>query len=106
MDNYEFNYGCSSCVDEAKRLKQNFLLKLYKKLRSCRWPVTLISRRSEVHRNATIQHLTSAGYKGRLHLIMRYLLYFHLIGMPYNKSSIPSDRMLVKSFCPLAIMHI
>ncbi|KAG7031580.1 hypothetical protein SDJN02_05621, partial [Cucurbita argyrosperma subsp. argyrosperma] len=71
MDNYEFNYGCSSCVDEAKRLKQNFLLKLYKKLRSCRWPVTLISRKSEVHRNATIQHLTSAGYNGWLHLIMR-----------------------------------
>ncbi|XP_022957004.1 uncharacterized protein At2g39920 isoform X1 [Cucurbita moschata] len=61
----------SSCVDEAKRLKQNFLLKLYKKLRSCRWPVTLISRKSEVHRNATIQHLTSAGYNGWLHLIMR-----------------------------------
>ncbi|XP_038891289.1 uncharacterized protein At2g39920 isoform X2 [Benincasa hispida] len=61
----------SSCVDQAKRLKQNFLLKLYKKLRSCRWPITLISRKSDVNRNATIEHLTSAGYKGWLQLIMR-----------------------------------
>lgn len=61
----------SSCVDQAKRLKQNFLLKLYKKLRACRWPLTLISRKSEVHRNATTEHLTSAGYKGWLQLIMR-----------------------------------
>ncbi|KGN50630.1 uncharacterized protein At2g39920 [Cucumis sativus] len=61
----------SDCVDQAKKLKQNFLLKLYKKLRSCRWPTTLISRKSEVNRNATIEHLTSAGYKGWLQLIMR-----------------------------------
>lgn len=92
-----FNYGCSSCVDQAKRLKQNFLLKLYKKLRACRWPLTLISRKSEVHRNATTEHLTSAGYKGWLQLIMRYLQYFHFIGRLYNKN-LPYLRMLLKSF--------
>ncbi|XP_022156924.1 uncharacterized protein At2g39920 [Momordica charantia] len=59
------------CVDEAKILKQKFLLQLYKKLRSCGWPLILISRKSEVHRNATIERLTSAGCKGWLLLIMR-----------------------------------
>ena len=94
----QFNYECSDCVDQAKKLKQNFLLKLYKKLRSCRWPTTLISRKSEVNRNATIEHLTSAGYKGWLQLIMRYLRYFYFIGRLYKKKKKPYFRMLLKSF--------
>ncbi|XP_057476577.1 uncharacterized protein At2g39920 [Actinidia eriantha] len=64
-------FGCDDCLKEATKLKYMFSLKLYKKLQAGKWPLILFSRKPEKQRNATTEHLISAGYNGWSSLIMR-----------------------------------
>ncbi|XP_037494589.1 uncharacterized protein At2g39920 isoform X3 [Jatropha curcas] len=68
---HRLNQHSHHCFEEAKHLKQRLLLRLYIKLQTRGWSLILLSRRPETLRNATIYHLTSAGYKGWLSVIMR-----------------------------------
>lgn len=69
---YRYNqYGCGDCVEEATHLKHMFILRLYRKLLASGWSLILLSRKPEGQRNATIEHLLSAGYGGWSSLIMR-----------------------------------
>ncbi|KAF5752546.1 hypothetical protein HS088_TW01G00461 [Tripterygium wilfordii] len=64
-------YRRGDCFEEAKHLKYTFFLRLYIKLRESGWPLILLSRKPERQRNATTEHLLSAGYSGWYSLIMR-----------------------------------
>ncbi|GMP23266.1 hypothetical protein CsSME_00000935 [Camellia sinensis var. sinensis] len=64
-------FGCGDCLQEAKNLKQIFILKLYTKLQAGGWKLILFSRKPEKQRNATIEYLISAGYGGWSSLVMR-----------------------------------
>ncbi|KAG6760141.1 hypothetical protein POTOM_036642 [Populus tomentosa] len=63
--------GCIGCFQEEKHLKQILCLSLYTKLQASGWSLILLSRKLEKQRNATIQHLISAGYRGWSSMIMR-----------------------------------
>ncbi|KAL5568931.1 hypothetical protein UlMin_025506 [Ulmus minor] len=76
-------YGCSSCVDDAKRLKQILILRMYTKLHVRGWPLILLSRRPERLRNATVEHLLSAGCKNWSSLIMRSNDELHMNSQEY-----------------------
>lgn len=67
-------YGCSKCIGDAKRLKHETILQIYMELHASGWPLILLSRKSERQRNATIEHLVSAGFRDRSLLIMRQVL--------------------------------
>lgn len=64
-------YGCGGCFEEAKHLKQRLFLRLYTKLQTSGWSLILLSRRPEMLRNATVEHLISIGYRGWSSVIMR-----------------------------------
>ncbi|CAK7325803.1 unnamed protein product [Dovyalis caffra] len=63
--------GYIDCFQEEKHLKQMLCLSLYTKLQASGWSLILLSRKPEKQRNATIQHLVSAGYRGWSSMIMR-----------------------------------
>ncbi|XP_057981727.1 uncharacterized protein At2g39920 isoform X2 [Malania oleifera] len=64
-------FDCDDCVEKAKILRCTTILRLYVKLQASGWPLILLSRKPEKHRNATIEHLLSAGFGGWSSLIMR-----------------------------------
>ncbi|XP_061998215.1 uncharacterized protein At2g39920 isoform X1 [Rosa rugosa] len=64
------HYGCSDCMEEAKHLKHMLILRLYMKLHSSGWPLILLSRKPETHRNTSVEYLVSAGYTAWSSLIM------------------------------------
>lgn len=63
--------GCIDCFQEEKHLKQILCLSLYTKLQASGWSLILLSRKPEKQRNATIQHLISAGYRDWSSTVMR-----------------------------------
>lgn len=65
-------FGCSKCIEDAKPLKHEIIFRIYAKLQASGWPLILLSRKPERQRNATVEHLGSAGYKDWSSLIMRY----------------------------------
>ncbi|GAV56801.1 Acid_phosphat_B domain-containing protein [Cephalotus follicularis] len=64
-------HGCSDYIEEAKRLMHVLTLKLYTRLHGSGWSLILLSRKPERQRNATTEHLISAGYSDWSSLIMR-----------------------------------
>ncbi|KAG8380785.1 hypothetical protein BUALT_Bualt06G0052100 [Buddleja alternifolia] len=59
-------------VDEdTNYLKHIFVMNLYKKLKSDRWPLILLSRKPEKLRNTTVDYLISVGCRDWSSLIMR-----------------------------------
>lgn len=64
-------YGCNKCIGDAKHLKHETILQIYMELHASGWPLILLSRKPERQRNATIEHLVSAGFRDRSLLIMR-----------------------------------
>ncbi|XP_048446568.1 uncharacterized protein At2g39920 [Pyrus x bretschneideri] len=64
-------YGGSDFVEEAKHLKQMFILRLYMELHAGGWPLILLSRKPEAERNSSTEDLISAGYRAWSSLIMR-----------------------------------
>ncbi|XP_050210991.1 uncharacterized protein At2g39920 [Mercurialis annua] len=64
-------YGCSGCFEEAEHLKQKLLLRLYNKLQARGWSLILLSSKPERLRNATVEQLIFAGYRGWSSVIMR-----------------------------------
>ncbi|OIW02708.1 hypothetical protein TanjilG_29484 [Lupinus angustifolius] len=65
------NDSISNCILEANNLKCMFVLRLYMNLQAGGWPIILLSRESEIHKNGTINHLVSAGFRGWSALMMR-----------------------------------
>ncbi|XWS56669.1 hypothetical protein CRYUN_Cryun09bG0105600 [Craigia yunnanensis] len=72
---YQFNqYVCGKpiyCIEDAPYLKHLLTLELYWKLQSGGWPLILFSRKPEIQRNVTIEHLNSLGYSCWSSLILR-----------------------------------
>ncbi|KAL6980645.1 hypothetical protein U1Q18_022283 [Sarracenia purpurea var. burkii] len=64
-------FGCHDCLEEAKNLKHKFIIKLYVKLQTGGWPLILFSRKLEKQRNATMEHLISAGCGSWSSLVLR-----------------------------------
>ena len=64
--------GCHGCIEEAKNLKHELLLRFVTKIQAGGWSLILLSRKPEKQRNATIEHLSAAGYRNWSSLIMRY----------------------------------
>ncbi|KAK7276352.1 hypothetical protein RIF29_17491 [Crotalaria pallida] len=65
------NNNISNCIIEAKNLKLKLVLRLYMNLQAGGWPIILLSREPETHRNVTINYLASAGFRGWSSLMMR-----------------------------------
>lgn len=69
---YRFDQnGCNECIEETKDLKHKLILRFCMKLQAGGWSLILLSRKPEKQRNATIEHLTTAGYGNWSSLIMR-----------------------------------
>ncbi|KAL6123613.1 hypothetical protein ACLB2K_076134 [Fragaria x ananassa] len=69
MHRYD-HYGCSDCVEEAKHLKHMLILRLYMKLHANGWPLILLSRKPETHRNTSVEYLVTAGFTAWSSLIL------------------------------------
>ncbi|KAJ9160255.1 hypothetical protein P3X46_025673 [Hevea brasiliensis] len=63
--------GSKCCFEEAKHLKEMIFLRLYTELQARGWSFILLSRKPDTLRNASIDHLISAGYRGWSSVIMR-----------------------------------
>lgn len=74
---------CSDCVEEAKHLKHMLIMRLYTKLHASGWPLILLSRKPETHRNTSIEYLVTAGYTAWSSLIMRSEDELHLDSCDY-----------------------
>lgn len=71
--------GCNECIEETKDLKHKLILRFCMKLQAGGWSLILLSRKPEKQRNATIEHLTTAGYRNWSSLIMRYCSHVSLL---------------------------
>ncbi|KAF9674641.1 hypothetical protein SADUNF_Sadunf10G0148000 [Salix dunnii] len=71
LKNRVHDNGSIDCFQEEKHLRQIPCLSLYTKLQASGWSLILLSRKPEKQRNATIQNLISAGYRGWSSMIMR-----------------------------------
>lgn len=75
--------GCEDCLREAENLKYKYILKLYTKLKAGGWPLVLFSRKPENQRNATVEHLASAGYGVWSSLVLRLGEELHMDSSEY-----------------------
>ncbi|XP_027336033.1 uncharacterized protein At2g39920 isoform X2 [Abrus precatorius] len=58
-----YNDSTRNCIKEARNVKLMFVLRLYMYLQAGGWSIILLSREPGTHRNVTVNHLVSAGFR-------------------------------------------